>query len=235
MTLPVAILAGGLATRLRPITETIPKSLVSVAGDPFIYHQLSWLAGQGIDRVVLCVGKFGEMIREYVQDGARWGLVVDYSFDGEVLLGTGGALRKAVARLGDAFFILYGDSYLDCVLPDIELAYKMRGKPALMTVLANDGRWDVSNARLQEDGLVIYDKRNPTPDMRFIDYGLSVMTSKKLLAIDADSRFDLSDFFSSLSVRGELAGYEVVNRFYEVGSPAGLEEAELYFRNRENA
>ena len=112
MTLPVAILAGGLATRLRPITEKIPKSLVDVAGEPFIVRQLDYLFRQRVRDVVLCIGYLGEMIEAVVGDGSRFGLRVSYSIDGPILLGTGGALRRAAPLLGEAFFVLYGDSYL---------------------------------------------------------------------------------------------------------------------------
>ena len=106
------MLAGGLATRLRPITETIPKSLVPVAGEPFLAHQLRLLHAHGFRRAVLCVGHLGETIEAEFGDGAAFGFRLEYSFDGPRLLGTGGALKRALPRLGDAFFVLYGDCYL---------------------------------------------------------------------------------------------------------------------------
>jgi len=228
MTLPVAILAGGVATRLRPITETIPKSLIEVAGRPFLFHQLEWLRKEGVERVVLCVGYLGEKLRAAVGDGMALGLKVEYSLDGDRLLGTGGALRKAVSKLGDQFFVLYGDSYLRCSLADVERAFRTAGKPALMTVLKNDGLWDRSNVKLGERGCVSYDKRTPTPGMRYIDYGLSVIRADVLARHGEDEVFDLADVLAGLSARNELAGLEVTDRFYEIGSPAGLKETEEF-------
>src|SRR5258708_1931944 len=112
--LPIAILAGGLATRLRPITETIPKALVEIAGEPFLAHQLHLLRANGYERVVMCVGYLGEMVRDFAGDGSQFGMQVEYSFDGEALLGTAGALRKALPLLADDFSVIYGDSYLPC-------------------------------------------------------------------------------------------------------------------------
>jgi len=228
MTLPVAILAGGIATRLRPTTETIPKSLIEVAGRPFLFHQLEWLREEGVERVVLCVGHLGEKIRAAVGDGTAWGLAIGYSSDGDRLLGTGGALRKAASKLGDQFFVLYGDSYLCCSLADVERAFRTAGKPALMTVLKNDGRWDRSNVDFGEGGRVRYDKHNPTLEMRYIDYGLSVMRADVLAHCGEDDVFDLADVLADLSARNDLAALEVTDRFYEIGSPAGLKETEEF-------
>ncbi len=233
MTLPVAILAGGLAARLRPITETIPKSLVMVAGRPFLFHQLDWLREEGISRVVLCVGYLGERIRDAVGDGRRFGLSVDYSFDGDKLLGTGGALKKAVPKLGEVFFVLYGDSYLRCRFSVVESAFATAGKSALMTVLKNDGRWDTSNVLFRDGRLVRFDKRNPAPDMRHIDYGLSAVRSSIFEPYGTDEAFDLADVLMVLSERGELAGLEVSERFYEIGSHAGLQETEEFLSGKE--
>ena len=232
MTLPVAILAGGLAARLRPITETIPKSLVEVAGRPFIFHQLEWLREQGVRRVVLCVGFLGEQIRDTVGDARRFGLAVDYSFDGDQLLGTGGALKKALPELGQDFFVLYGDSYLRCSLADVESAFRAAGMPALMTVMRNVGQWDRSNVLFQEERLVRYDKRNPSPEMRHIDYGLSVVRSNIFESYGDDEQIDLAEIFMALSERKELAGFEVRERFYEIGSQAGLKETEEFLAEK---
>src|SRR4051794_40017734 len=160
--LPVAILAGGLATRLRPVTETIPKALIDINGEPFLAHQLRLLAGRGGTQGGLCVGYRGEAIREYAGDGARFGLRLDYSFDGPRLLGTAGALRNALPLLGDAFFALYGDSYLPCDYGEVERAFFDSGKLGLMTVFRNDGRWDTSNVEYAAGRIVAYDKIDRT-------------------------------------------------------------------------
>src|SRR5215813_9069589 len=194
---PVAILAGGLATRLHPCTKTLPKALVSVAGEPFIAHQLRLLRREGIDRVVLCVAHLGEMIRDFVSDGRQFGLEVAYSFDGPTLVGTGGALRRALPLLGETFFVLYGDTYLDVALAPILLAFRRSRAPALMTVFRNEGRWDTSNVLFDGSRVVRYDKRHPTPDMKFIDYGLGVLSSD-LFDAAKDEVFDLSDLYADL-------------------------------------
>jgi NDP-sugar pyrophosphorylase family protein len=234
VTLPVAVLAGGLATRLHPITETIPKSLLNVAKKPFVFHQLDWLCAQGIDTVVLCVGHLGEMIVSSVGNGEKFGIKIEYSFDGGTLLGTGGAIKKAAPQLGDAFFVLYGDSYLQCNLPEIERAFNTARKPALMTVFRNDGRWDRSNALYRSGSVLRYDKRSPTADMRFIDYGLSVMRTNALTNW-RENAFDLSDLFSTLSSQGELAGFEAEERFYEIGSTQGMAETEHFLLQKETS
>lgn len=230
MTLPLAILAGGIATRLRPITEAVPKSLVEVGGKPFIVRQLEWLKKEGIVRVVLCVGYLGKRIEEVVGDGGQFGLEIAYSYDGDKLLGTAGALRRALPLLGEAFFVLYGDSFLTCCLASVEAAFLKAGKPAMMTVLENKGRWDTSNVIFREGRLVLYDKKNLSPEMQHIDYGLGVLTSPVLRRYPEGEAFDLAVVYTELSKRGEFAGFEVKDRFYEIGSLSGLKETDEFFR-----
>lgn len=227
--LPVAILAGGLATRLHPITQTIPKALVDVAGKPFISRQLAYLHDQGIRRVVLCIGYLGQMIQQVVGDGWRFGLDVAYSPDGPTLLGTGGALKQALPLLGRDFFVLYGDSFLPVEMAPIETAFRNSGKAALMTVLDNGDRWDKSNVLFQNGELVEYNKHQPRREMTYIDYGLAVLSGPVLEAYPAGSAFDLAEVYHALSLNGQLAGYEVHERFYEIGSHSGLKETEEYF------
>jgi NDP-sugar pyrophosphorylase family protein len=221
---PVAILAGGLATRMRPLTETIPKSLLPVAGRPFIEHQLAALQRQGIRRVVICAGFLGESIRDACGDGSRAGVEIDYSFDGSRQLGTGGAIRNALPLLGDTFIVMYGDSYLDIDLPDVMGAFRRSGKPALLAVFANHGAWDTSNVIFTGGAIRMYDKRRRLPEMQYIDYGLSVFNAGVFQAFPADSVFDLSDVLHDLSCNDKLAAYEALHRFYEIGSPEGLGE-----------
>jgi NDP-sugar pyrophosphorylase family protein len=228
MTLPVAILAGGLATRLRPITEKLPKALVPVAGRPFVDHQLALLRQQGYRDVVLCVGYLGEMVRAHVGDGSRFSMRVDYQFDGPKLLGTGGALKRAHRLLGDAFFVLYGDSYLPCDFREVERVFRSAGQLALMTILKNDDRWDLSNVVYESGRVLRYSKRHRTPEMRYIDYGLSVLSAPVMDREPEGVAFDLADCYERLAVQGKLAGFEVKERFYEIGSVQGLAETELY-------
>lgn len=232
MKLPVAILAGGLATRLRPLTETVPKALVDVAGQPFIVRQLNYLRQQGVRRVVLCTGFLGEQIEAVVGDGSALGLKVSYSQDWPNLMGTGGALRQALPLLDSEFMVLYGDSYLPIVFSSVERDFLACGKPALMTVQRNAGRWDKSNVLFRDGGIVEYNKRAPTPDMQHIDYGLGVISAEVLTNEKTTGPFDLADIYHQLSLAGKLAGCEVQERFYEIGSHHGLAEAADYFKGR---
>ena len=225
---PVAILAGGLATRLHPITEETPKSLIEVAGEPFICHQLEYLRKQGIKSVVLCIGFLGEMIQEVVGDGSRWGMHVRYSPDGPVLLGTGGALRQALPLLGEYFFILYGDSYLPINFSDVEKTYLESNKKGLMTVLRNQNQWDKSNVEFDSGEIVEYNKSIIRPQMHYIDYGLGLLKRSALEAYPPGQSFDLSKVYNDLSLAGEMAGYEVFERFYEIGSHQGIADTQAY-------
>jgi N-acetyl-alpha-D-muramate 1-phosphate uridylyltransferase len=234
MKLPVAILAGGMATRLHPITETIPKALVDVAGRPFILRQLDYLRRQGVGRVVLCVGFLGEQIEAVVGDGSASGLSVSYSQDWPHLMGTGGALKQALPLLDSRFLVLYGDSYLPIDFAAVERGFLASGKPALMTVQRNADKWDKSNVLFRDNVIVEYDKRAPTPDMRHIDYGLGAISAEVLLDESATEPFDLADIYHRLSLSGQLAGYEVHERFYEIGSHQGLAEAADYFKRGES-
>lgn len=225
--LPVAILAGGIATRLRPITEKIPKALVNIAGEPFIYHQLRLLRKNGVRRVVICAGYKGEMIQEAVGNGESFDLTVDYSFDGPKLLGTAGALARARDKLGTAFFILYGDSYLTCDYNAVQCAFITQNKSALMTVYENKGLYDSSNIVFRDDRIVAYDKQTQTPDMRWIDYGLGVMKGIVLDRIPPDEVVDLASLYGELLREDDLGGFEVAERFYEIGSFSGLEELDV--------
>jgi NDP-sugar pyrophosphorylase family protein len=230
--LPVAILAGGLATRLRPLTEKVPKALLPVAGQPFLAHQLRLLRAQGIRRAVLCLGHLGEMVVKEFGDGRAYGMQLDYSFDGPVLLGTGGALRQALPKLGRAFFVLYGDSYLTTPFRPIAEFFERSGKSGLMTVYRNEGRYDTSNVVFAGGEIQVYDKKVRRPDMRHIDYGLSLFRAGVFEEYLAGTKFDLAEVMQRLVARRDLAGYEVKERFYEIGSPAGLAELEaLLTRN----
>jgi NDP-sugar pyrophosphorylase family protein len=229
--LPVAVLAGGVASRLGGLTAAVPKSLLPIAGSPFIDWQLTLLAREGISEVVLCVGHLGEQIVAAVGDGAQFGLRVRYAFDGVTLRGTGGALRGALPLLGEHFFVLYGDSYLPCSFARVQAAFESGSAPALMTVLRNEGRWDSSNVLFSDNRLVAYDKHSPRQGTAHIDFGLSVLSAGVLQSYAPAATFDLAELWRDLSLRGELAGLEVSDRFYEIGSPAGIGDTERYLRS----
>ncbi|MFZ5494435.1 MAG: nucleotidyltransferase family protein [Verrucomicrobiota bacterium] len=228
--LPVALLAGGLATRLRPLTEKIPKLLVEVAGEPFFSHQLRLLKKNGLTRIVLCVGYLGDMIVEQYGDGSKWGVEIQYSFDGEKLLGTGGALIRALPKLGDAFYVLYGDSYLPIDYQAVGRAFLASGKLGLMTVFENREAWDASNVWFEGGSIRHYSKKVKLPQMKHIDYGLGVFRAAAFAACPRDAVVDLAAVQADLVGRGQLAGYEMKERFYEIGSPAGLAELDRLLR-----
>jgi N-acetyl-alpha-D-muramate 1-phosphate uridylyltransferase len=236
MNLPVAILCGGMGTRLYPLTQHRPKSLVEVLGEPFLAHQLRLLKASGIERVVLCTGHYGENLRDYTGDGKRFGLTVDYSFDGPVLLGTGGAIRQALPLLGSEFFVLYGDSYLPCDYQAIANRFHRSEKQALMSVFQNEGQWDSSNVEMSDEGTILaYDKKNPNPRMRHIDYGLGAFCSSAFSRMPANERFDLADLYGQLLADGELCAYPVDQRFYEIGSLEGIKELTTFLsQGRDN-
>lgn len=227
---PVAILAGGLATRLRPITEKVPKVLVPVAGRPFLAHQLALLRREGITRAVLCVGHLGEMVQSEFGDGSAHGVQLEYSFDGPKLLGTGGALKQALPKLGERFFVLYGDSYLPIPFAPVAESFECSGKPGLMTVFENQGLYDASNVVFANGEIVVYDKKRRLPEMRHIDYGLSLFKASVFDAWPADQAFDLAEVMTRLVASKQLAGFEVKERFYEIGSHTGLAELETLLR-----
>ncbi len=224
----VAILAGGLATRLKPLTATMPKALVEVNGEPFIAHQLRLLRRHGIERVVCCVGYLGEMTRACIGDGARFGLEVEFSFDGPRLLGTAGAIKKALPLLGESFFVLYGDTYLLCDFRAVQRAFVESGSPALMTVFQNEDRWDRSNVEFADGHVLAYDKTRPTSRMRHLDYGLGVFSRRAFDDVPRDEPHDLAMLYQALLARGGLAAFEVGQRFYEIGTFEGLEETRRY-------
>jgi NDP-sugar pyrophosphorylase family protein len=228
--LPVALLAGGLATRLRPITEKVPKLLIEVAGEPFFSHQLRLLKKAGLKRIVLCAGYLGEKIVEQYGDGSAWGVQIDYSFDGPKLLGTGGALIRALPKLGYAFYTLYGDSYLPIDYQAVGSHFLDSGKLGLMTVFENHERYDSSNVWFENGSILAYDKKNKPPQMHHIDYGLGAFRAGAFDGFPRDAVVDLAEVQKALVARGELAGYEVPERFYEIGSPAGLKELDELLR-----
>ena len=234
------ILAGGLGTRLGELGRTRPKTLASVGGRPFADHQLGWLASQGVDDVVYCIGHLGDQIRAFVGDGSRWGGGVRYVGEGDRCLGTGGALRLAhdEGALADHFFVLYGDSWLSVDLALVEQRFGVIRAPAMMTVFRNDDRLDASNVWFAAGRIVAYDKA-PAADIRsrmhHIDYGLSVLRRGVVALIPACRPADLAAVLSALATRGELAAYEAADRFFEIGTEASLAELDAVLSARDGA
>jgi NDP-sugar pyrophosphorylase family protein len=234
MPLTVVILAGGLATRMRPATETVPKALLPVSGKPFADVQLAWLWSLGVTDVVYSVGYLGDSIVRHVGDGGQFGLHVRYAADGERPLGTGGALRAVIDSgiVPEKFGVINGDSYLSLDLPRVEAAFAESGCPALMTVMHNRNRWEASNVVYRDGRVIVYDKTRPEAwrdRMEWIDYGFAVISRQAILDwVAPGASADLSDLMHDLSLAGRLAGFEVTERFYEIGSPQGLADLERH-------
>tara|TARA_Y100000385_G_scaffold136900_1_gene142236 strand:- start:4206 stop:4919 length:714 start_codon:yes stop_codon:yes gene_type:complete len=229
---PVAILAGGLATRLRPLTETIPKLLIEVAGEPFFSHQLRLLKKNGLTKIVLCVGHLGEMIVEKYGNGDDWEVQIEYSFDGDKLLGTGGALIRALPKLGDSFYVLYGDSYLPVDYQAVGRTFHDSNKLGCMTVFENREAYDASNVWFENGDIRLYSKSEKLPQMHHIDYGLGVFRASALRDYRPNEVVDLALIQTELCQCHELFGYEIKERFYEIGSPSGLKELDNLLSSR---
>jgi NDP-sugar pyrophosphorylase family protein len=220
-----AILAGGLATRLGETARQTPKALLEVAGRPFLDWQLRRIAAEGVAEVVLCTGHLGGQIEAFAGDGARWGLKIRVSRDPQPPLGTGGALKAALPLLSDPFFVLYGDSWLEAPWAPVHAAF-LAGSPrvqAVMTVVENAGRWDKSNVRFEAGRLLDYDKAAHGPEYRHTDYGLGLF-AKAAFEQQPGVSFDLALVYRRLLAEGRLAGFDVQQRFWEIGSLSGLEE-----------
>jgi NDP-sugar pyrophosphorylase family protein len=226
----IAILCGGLATRLRPVTLTVPKSMLQVAGEPFIAHQLRLLVKAGFQNVVLLCGYLGDQIQSFVQDGRQFGCEVRFSFDGPDLLGTGGAVRRALPLLGRDFMLTYGDSYCPTDYFRIYEAFRASLKPGLMTIFHNENRWDTSNVDYRDQRIARYDKTARDASMEYIDYGVSAFKAEVFEEDESGQALDLSSIQKNLVARGQLAGLEVFERFYEIGKARGLEAADSELR-----
>jgi len=226
----VVILAGGLATRLRPITEKIPKSLIEIQGKPFLEYQINLLKADGVKDILLCLGYLGEQIEERFGNGSKYGVNIKYIYDGKKLLGTAGALKKANKLLQEEFFLMYGDSYLPLNYLNIMSWYKKNDKLGLMVVFKNHDQYDKSNVSVEGNLVKSYSKINKMPDMVYIDYGASILKKDTLSFIPEDEIFPLENLFIHLIAQRQLLAYEVTERFYEIGSVKGIDEFRRYIR-----
>jgi N-acetyl-alpha-D-muramate 1-phosphate uridylyltransferase len=224
----IVILSGGLATRLKPVSEKIAKSMIEISGKPFILHQIDLLKRNGINNVVICAGYCGKQIEDYIGDGANFGLSVKYSYDGDKLLGTGGAIKKALPLLTESFYVMYGDSYLNIEYKPIFEYFSLQQKAGLMTVFKNENQFDKSNIIFENGKILLYDKDSYTHDMKYIDYGLGILKKEAFQSFNTLDTFDLSQVYKKLVSDSNLLGYEVHSRFYEIGSFEGIRETEKY-------
>ena len=233
MKIPLVLLCGGLATRLGDCARTVPKSLIEVAGEPFIFHQLRLLKREKIGRVVICAGHLGDQIQKEIQNGSQFGLDIGYSFDGEKLLGTGGAIKQALPLLSDVFWVMYGDSYLDTTFSPILNFFFAHQKKSLITIFKNENKWERSNIDWNGKEILKYNKKHPDPSMKYVDCGLGIMRKSAFSPWLDRMTFDLSDLQEDLVQEHEMLGHEVHQRFFEVGSIKGLEETRQYIeKNR---
>lgn len=230
--LPLVILAGGLARRMLPVTESIPKSLIPVLGRPFIAWQLELLASMGFSRIEICTGHLSQMIEDYVGDGHQFNLQVSYSHDGGSPLGTGGAIHKVSKKIDGKFLVTYGDSYLPVALDEIAEYYSRSSDLALMTILKNNGKYDKSNVIFGEGKIVKYSKNSNSQDFNYIDFGFVGLNSIEIVKYESPIPWDLSIYLEKQVNKGLVTPYEVHNRFYEIGSPSGLRDLEDFLKGK---
>ncbi len=219
---------------MKPVTEKIPKSMLEVAGKPFISHQLALIKKNNISKVVICASHLGKYIKDYLDNEPIKDLEIKYSFDGDKLLGTGGAIKKAMSLLDENFFIMYGDSYLDTDFQKVDKYFFSENKSGLMTVFRNNDRYDKSNIEFEDNKIINYNKKDLNENMKFIDYGLGILTAKAFKDFENEMVFDLEQVYRNLLFQNELLGYEVEERFYEIGSFQGLEETNKYLMTNKN-
>ena len=224
----VAILAGGLATRMKPLTDRVPKSLLEIGGKAFLTYQLDLLKKEGIRDIVLCISYLGEQIQEYFDDGRNYGMNIRYSHENERLLGTAGALKNAEQLLQDQFFVMYGDSYLFLDFAAAKYYFDKYSKLGLMSVYKNYDCYDRSNVVIGDNLVKQYDKKKKTREMIYIDYGASILRKKALELVPQNQVYSMEELFTRLIEQEELLAYEVNKRFYQIGSPEGLEEFRRY-------
>lgn len=232
----LVVLMGGLGSRLGFVGEGVPKPMVEVAGRPFFEYMLDLLKWHGFRRFLFLVGHHGNAIEEYFGDGAGQGIEIRYSYDGDQLVGTGGALRRAIDQLDDEFVLIYGDSYMDADYGELLCHFRYeadaRGKQGLMAIFRNQGRYDKSNALLRDGELLEYNKSITREDMEHIDYGISVLRRSLLESLPEGEPSDLADVYRDAVEGGTMAGLEVHQRFYEIGTLASLREFERYIERR---
>ncbi len=225
----VAILAGGLATRLGGLAKNWPKSMLQIQGKPFLEYQLEFLKRGEIEDIVLCVGHMGEQIEQYFGDGRKYGVKIRYSREDKPL-GTAGALKRAEKLLDDPFFTMFGDSFINLDFGRVMAHFNSQNKPALMTVYKNHDRYGRSNTEIEGTLVKKFSKKEKTADMVYIEYGVDLFRKEALDMIPENESYSLDDLFPRLIGREELLAFEVNDRFYEIGSLQGLREFERFIK-----
>lgn len=222
------ILAGGLGTRLRPLTLDVPKPMVPVAGRPFLDYELRLLTRNGFHDFVICVGYRADQIERYFGNGSELGISIAYSNDGEKQLGPSGALTNAAKLLKNEFMVTYGDAFLQMNYRDFEESFRSSGKLGMMAVLDNHNSFGNSDI-VVKDGLVVeYDKTNQKPEMTWINFGATMLQKRALGVIPASTVLEEEQFYRALIAKRELAAFVTTNRFYEIGTIPALREFEKF-------
>lgn len=224
----VVILAGGLGTRLRPLTDRVPKVLVAVRGKPFLKYQLEWLANHCLTDIVICVGHLGDRLSEFAGDGRAFGVSIKYSSDGSRLLGTGGALKKAETLLDEDFCVLNGDSYLPIDPLEPIRYFREEQHSAMMLIFHNNGSYDRSNVAVKDGMVTLYDRNSTAPEVEYIDYGLRMFRRDTLKLVPQEGPWDLEVLYQKLIKQNQLRAYPVDEPFYEIGKAEGLERFARY-------
>jgi NDP-sugar pyrophosphorylase family protein len=230
--LPLAVLAGGFATRLGLITSDVPKNMLMINGKPFVDWQLDLLSKNGYKKLVFCVSHKSQLIQDYLGDGSKFHVEIEYSFDGTSQLGTGGAIQNALSLLGPKFGVIYGDSLLPINYSDVENHFLNAEKLALMTVFRNENRFDASNVQFDQGILYKYEKGKVDSKMQHIDYGLTYFKREAFLGRGELKEFDLAEMCHDLANNGNIGGFEVFEEFFEIGSQSGINRTSKYLRER---
>ncbi len=230
--LQAVILAGGLGTRLRPLTERIPKAMTPILGRPFIEYEIELLKSEGVNELVICVGHLGESIERHLGRGGRFGVSISYSHDGPKLLGPAGALRRAESLLHDTFFVTYGDAYLRAPYGSIMDTLASSGRLGVMAVFRNEGKYGASDVAVEGGKVARYDKRNREAGMDWINFGVSALRKGALALIPEGRECGEEEFYGSLIKKGELLAFPVMKRFYEIGTPSSLAEFERFISSQ---
>jgi NDP-sugar pyrophosphorylase family protein len=204
--------------------------MAPVCGRPFLAYQLEYLVHHGIRDIILCVGHLGDVIEDHFGDGRRFGVTIRYWRERDRLLGTAGAIKNVEYLLDDAFFVTYGDSYTVVDFVKIMDYFLSRDCLGLMVVFKNEDRWDRSNVVVDGEFVRVYDKQRLHPGIRYIDFGVSLFRREAFRHVPAGVPVDLNDMNQQLIAQQQLLAYETHNRFYEIGSIAGLREFETLLR-----
>ncbi len=231
----VVVLMGGIGSRLADMTKSVPKPMLPVCGEPFFLYQFRLLLLAGFKKFLFLVGYHAEQIQDYFADGGRYGVQIDYCYDGPERLGTAGAVVQAYDKLDDSFLLLYGDTLLDIDYYEIVYRFylgKLKGRTSLMAVYHNEDRLDTSNVNFKDGAIVKYNKKIPTKNMHYIDYGISVFDKEVFAGFRQGDYIDLSDIQMKQASEKLVAACVVRKRFYEIGTPASLAYFEEYAQKR---